>query len=252
VSICWQLAVLDSQLPASTPLVSQLRTLIVGFEGLSATDLAVTSLLAQLQRVSDLPANHGSLLRRAMLLERLLAHLIQADPVAAWRLAPALPALQTLLGDLPLVTSRTTDLTVVQPGGIYGGPANLLPSLASTAPDWLPLGEVPSAMPTPVMVAQPWVRNPQSVDGARSRRPQDAAVTPRASSQAASPDALTPPRDGAVGSSSGGIGSAAPAAVALLVALAAWLVDALIGERLRFDLGPPRATLLAARLERPG
>jgi hypothetical protein len=250
VSLCWQLAVLGSQVPALTPLVSQLQTLIVGFEGLNGADPAVSSLLAQLQRVSDLPATSGSVLTRAMLLEHLLARLIQADPVAASRLAPALPALHVLLGDLPFVSTPAGDLGVVQPKGIYGGTASVLPSLAWAALDGLRLGGVPAALPAPDVVAQPSVRNRQSVENARARPSRRAAVT--ASSQAASPDALTPPRDGIVASSSGGIGSAAPAAVALLVVLTAWLVDAVIGGRLRFDLKPPRATLLAARLERPG
>ncbi len=97
--------------------------------------------------------------------------------------------------------------------------------------------------------------SPQGSSGAihkRTGRARTTHMSSLGSAPEASPFGARSPGGGA-SSASGGIGSSsAPAAVALLAVIVAWLLDTLLSGRIALDLVPRRATLLASRLERPG
>ena len=99
-SIFRQLADLGNQLQAVTLLGARLQTLIVRLESLTRIDPAVSPLLSQLEGAGDSMPTVGSLVARVVLLDRLLAHLTSVNPLAAWRLALALPELHALVADL--------------------------------------------------------------------------------------------------------------------------------------------------------
>ncbi len=257
VSICWQLEVLGSQLQALAPFGAGLAPLIVGLESLTRSDPSVTPLLAALQQASNPAPTVGALVARVALLDRLLARLTRIDPVAAKRLAHALPKLHMLMTDLLLATSGGA----LRPSQSLSAPgataAVLQPVLALMAANPA-LGAAPGAQ---ARVLSDAAQNPQQWLGpvapraihSRSQRagaPHRSAAS--SSAREIAPPAAPPLGGGVTGSATGGLGFAAPAAVALLAALIIWLLSTLSSERVAAYLVPRRAMLLAALPERPG
>lgn len=260
------------------PFDAGLQALIVRLVSLTQTDPTISPLLAVLQAPPDSTPTVGSLVARVMLLDRLLARLTRVDPLAARRLALALPALHALVSHLllaalpsdwlrgsePLSNSNALVKTRQPAGGRGSTPTN--DQTSNTAIDFLRPDGAPSGVDAvlavgagPTLTAQssgqsfvppsPEAIHQQSRRAGMAHGRSSASVSGRK----ASPVTAPPVGGGAVaGSASGGIGAAAPAAVALLAVLAAWLLDTFLSGRVPLDLVPRRATLLASRLERPG
>ena len=260
-SVCWQLAVLGTQLQAVTLFDGRLQMLIVRLQSLTRTDPAVSALLAQLQVTGGSMSTVGSLVARVALLDRLLAHLTRVDPLAARRLARTLPALHTLLAAL-LAARHSGGLRGSEPVGSSNATVEVLlrllaPRGASTA---LAGGVIVSplaggASVSPSAQSSMHYSLPQASSEAihtRSGRGGIHHASTSALRRGAGPSSAPPLGSGLAASASGGLGSGAPAAVALLAVLAVWLLDTVLAGHVSLDLVPRRATLLASRLERPG
>jgi len=251
--ICSQLAALGNQLPMVAPLVQQLQILVVRLGSLTQTDPAVASLLARLQGAGESTPSAASLAVRVALLKQLLSHLITSNPASARRLALALPALDALLRELPL---RAT------PGGELPGTqfvANQFVANASGVPATESLAmraAVGAVFAGGVSIAtghsEPSFSRPMASTAKPPGSNKKAAEATSNSITGLSLLSPVPSREGGgTGSASTGIASGAPAAAGLLVGLIVWLLYALLSGKVEFDLGPPRAALLASRLERP-
>jgi hypothetical protein len=252
-TICLQLAVLGTQLQSFNSLAPALQPLIAGIEALTQGDPAITPLLAVLQGTASSVPTVASLVARMVLLDQLLSRLKLIDPAAAHRLARALPALHALVAGL---VQAATDSGVL-PGSALTDPLAptqvLQPALAVLGTDAaLAGGEGPTATAQATGLtladrAQDTVR--RHSDHARAA---DVSTPAPAAVRQVAPIPSAPLGGGVLGSASGGLGSAAPAAVALLAVLAVWLLDTLLSGRIALDLIPRRTALLALRQERPG
>jgi hypothetical protein len=270
VRAAWQLAVLGGQLAAiADPLAAvpslgpSIQSLIARLASLSLADPAAGSLLVRLQQASAAPPSIGSLAAQIVLLNRLLDVLARTDPLAAQRLAVAMPVLGTMVMDvLRAQGNRAAFGSIgsmswqVLPGAPFFASV-VSPALAQT------LGVLTGAMKSPLhdglepsVQRETAVLAPGQFIGLDPGRSDDRGF--RAGSGAGSVTSAPIFRSrladhsggGAATSASGGIGSAAPA-VALLAVLAVWGMG-FFSNRLDMDLAPWRSTLLASRLERPG
>jgi hypothetical protein len=276
VRAAWQLAVLGDQLAVlADPLAAvpslgpSIQSLIARLASLSLADPAAASLLVQLQQVSAAPPSIGSLVARIVLLNRLLDVLARTDPLAAQRLAIALPALDTMVMDVLRAQGNGAVVGSIGPDGSAswqaapGAPlfssvvspalAQTLRVLAGALEPPLRDGLEPSVQREAAVLAPGQFVGPdpgRSDDRVlRAGAGAGSAATAPASAPLA-PAPSGPFRGGAATSASGGIGSAAPA-MALVAVLAVWGMS-FFSNRLDLDLAPWRSTLLASRLERPG
>ncbi len=245
-----QLAVLGNQLDSLTWFAPGLQTLVAHVESSAASDPAISQLLVQLQQAGWTPKVR-SLLARVVLLDRLLAYLTRANPLAARRFAPELPTLHILLANLLRTANEHGVLTGWQQPGtdtLAAGFSQSRPSLMGS--QWVLAGSA-SVLPATDTSGQSARRAVSSAAHKRARTVRVGAPSTLGSVTGSLPVPLPLVGSGGGASASGGLASSAPAA-ALLTALAVCLMQTMLSRRLLLDLAPWRSSPIAWRPERPG
>jgi hypothetical protein len=244
-------ALTGNQLSAMSPLGPGLQTLIARIETLTASDPTARAILAQLQQLSGVSPTAATTVERAVLLNRLLTYLSRTDPVAAKRLAPALPAFQALV--LGLMRAQHNGLLAggLMSGGyglsILGGSAL---SVSTPVPASIRFASFSGLMASSPAGQSTAVQSGQASGAVMHKRSGVAIHLPAPASAPVPPAPAPLSGGGGAAAGGGGVGSAAPA-IALLAALVVWALNFFSG-RVDLDLAPWRTTLLASRLERPG
>jgi hypothetical protein len=253
-TIVVQLLVLGNQVQPVPILTASLQTLIVRLVSLTSADPTVAPLLAGLRFQDESAPTVGSLVAKVVLLDQLLARLIRADPLAAQRLAKAVPMLRSLVASL-LSAGYESPESPVPSAWINSAEAALPLPQPLLAPDAAGIETVVtggSASWLTLPLAAPPVR--LSVAPARTRgerTSQPSLVSTSASIGTGLPPSPSPP-GGGVGSTSGGLGMGAPAAAGLLAVWVGCALATVMYRRFESDPVAWRAMFLAPRLERPG
>ena len=233
---------------------AKVQTLIVRIESLTLLDPTLSPLLAGLQESGGSLPTVRLLVAKVALLDRLLVRLMSVDPVAAQRLAAALPALHALVANLLFAASYAQGSSI--PATLIGPPM----AIRMLAPLIAPYGAgfdsalagVAPALSEASASGQSFVGASSAVVGRPAIGTTGIGRVSRSAPAPTVPPPLPSPLGGGVGSASGGLGLGMAAATGLLLLAIVCRPGMVLCRRFELDRMGWRAMFLAPRLERPG